>query len=157
MFIFMKKSFRQYMVTAIISFALMLSGCSAVEQVSQSLDYVNQTTEYIQQVSNMGTELQRLAPEAASSPDALSQMKESLNQIQTKANDFAQLKPPAIGESIHQQLVQYSNQLSDTVVSYKNQIEQYGVTAENWEQTGIPALIANMNKLQEQVNRLGGS
>ncbi|MCM3782817.1 DUF6376 family protein [Neobacillus mesonae] len=143
-------------MTTLLTSALFLSACSAVESVNQSLTYVNEATDYINQVSTVGTELQNLAQEAVNNPDAAAQFQERLDQIQAEATEFAQLTPPAIGESIHQRLVEYNDQLTGVINNLNQSMQEQGFTLENWEQTGIPDLINNINGLTQQLNDLGG-
>ncbi|WDH96080.1 DUF6376 family protein [Paenibacillus urinalis] len=151
-----KRKQQAVMMATMLASAVMLSACSAVESVNQSLNYVNEATEYINQVSTAGSELQNLAQEAVNNPDAAAQFQEQLEQIRTEASEFAQLTPPAIGESIHARLVEYNEQLTGMVDQFSQRIQEQGFTLENWEQTGIPDLITNINNLSQQLNELGG-
>lgn len=143
-------------MTSVLVTTLLLSACGAVESVNNSITYVNDASEYVQQISTAGTELQGLAEQAVTDPQIATQMKETLQQIQTEASEFTQLTPPALGEAIHTQLVQYNEQLMGMVESFKTELEQRGFTQETWEQTGIPDLISNINNLREQLGGLGG-
>lgn len=133
-----------------------LSACAAIESVNQSLNYVNDATGYIEQVSTAGTELQQMARDAVNNPDITAQFQDKLDQLQTKANEFKQLDPPAIGEAVHEKLLSYNEQLITSVTQFKESLAAQGFTLENWEQTGIPSLIENINKVKQQLGELGG-
>ncbi|QOS78769.1 hypothetical protein JNUCC31_29445 [Paenibacillus sp. JNUCC31] len=143
------------MAGLIASSILMISACSVVEQANQSLNYVSGATEYIEQVSNAGADLQELASGAVSNPEITTQAQEKIDQIQAEASEFSQLTVPAIGESIHENLVSYNNQLTEVVDRFENTIAEQGFTAENWEKTGIPDLIHNINNLRDPLSGLG--
>ncbi|WP_272035797.1 DUF6376 family protein [Paenibacillus sp. JJ-100] len=143
------------MLTSIIgSSMLILSACSIVEQANQSLNYVSGATDYIEQISRAGTELQQLAADAVNNPDVTGQVQEKIDLIQAEAAEFAEMNAPAIGESIHENLVSYNNQLTEVINQFETSIAEQGITAENWEQTGIPELINNINSLKDPLSGL---
>ncbi len=143
------------MITAIVtSSMLMLSACSIVEQANQSLSYVSGATDYINQVSSAGTELQQLAADAINNPDVTGQIQEKIDLIQAEAAEFSEMSAPAIGENIHENLVSYNNQLTEVMNEFETSIAEQGITAENWEKTGIPELINNINSLKEPLSGL---
>ncbi|MEC0124919.1 DUF6376 family protein [Paenibacillus pabuli] len=143
------------MAGLIASSILVISACSVVEQANQSLNYVSGATEYIEQVSNAGADLQELASGAVSNSEITTQVQEKIDLIQAEASEFSQLSAPAIGESIHENLVSYNNQLTEVVDRFENTIAEQGFTAENWEKTGIPDLIHNINSLKDPLSGLG--
>lgn len=145
------------MTGLIASSILVISACSVVEQANQSLNYVSGATDYIEQVSSAGTELQQLASGAVNNPEVTTQVQEKIDQIQAEASEFSQLTAPAIGESIHENLVSYNNQLTEVVGQFENTIAQHGFTAENWEKTGIPELISNINDFKDPLSGLGNN
>ncbi|MBY0219037.1 DUF6376 family protein [Paenibacillus illinoisensis] len=134
---------------------LVISACSVVEQANESLNYVSGATDYIEQISSAGAELQQLATDAANNPQITEQIQTKIDQIQAEASDFSQLTAPAIGESIHENLVSYNNQLTEVVGQFETTIAEQGFTAENWEKTGIPDLINNINNLKDPLSGLG--
>ncbi|MFS0869350.1 DUF6376 family protein [Paenibacillus xylanilyticus] len=139
----------------IASSILIISACSVVEQANQSLSYVSGATEYIEQVSSAGADLQQLATEAVNNPEVTEQIQAKIDQIQAEASEFSQLTAPAIGESIHENLVSYNNQLTEVVDRFETTIAEQGFTAENWQNTGIPDLINNINSLKDPLSGLG--
>lgn len=139
----------------IASSILIISACSVVEQANQSLNYVSGATEYIEQVSSAGADLQQLATEAVNNPEVTEQIQAKIDQIQAEASEFSQLTAPAIGESIHENLVSYNNQLTEVVDRFETTIAEQGFTAENWQNTGIPDLINNINNLKDPLSGLG--
>lgn len=142
-------------MTAIVaSSMLMLSACSLVEQANQSLSYVSGATDYINQVSSAGTELQQLATDAINNPDVTGQLQEKIDLIQAEAAEFSEMSAPAIGENIHENLVSYNIQLTEVMNQFETSIAEQGITAENWEKTGIPELINNINSLKEPLSGL---
>ncbi|MGF6355768.1 hypothetical protein ABIE27_003683 [Paenibacillus sp. 4624] len=143
------------MITAIVaSSMLMLSACSIVEQANQSLSYVSGATDYINQVSSAGTELQQLAADAINNRDVTGQIQEKIDLIQAEAAEFSEMSAPAIGENIHENLVSYNNQLTEVMNQFETSVAEQGITAENWEKTGIPELINNINSLKEPLSGL---
>ncbi|WP_334074486.1 MULTISPECIES: DUF6376 family protein [Paenibacillus] len=141
--------------TSILS-VFFLSACAAIESVDESLNYVNDATGYIQQVSEAGTELQQMAQDAVNNADITAQFKDKLEQLQTKANEFKQIHPPAIAETIHEKLLSYNDQLITAVTNFNESLAAQGFSLENWQRTGIPDLIANINNLKQQLGELGG-
>ncbi|MEO2203669.1 DUF6376 family protein [Paenibacillus pabuli] len=144
-----------FMAGFIAASVSIISACSVVEQANESLNYVSGATNYIEQVSSAGAELQQLASEAVNNPQITEQIQTKIDQIQAEASEFSQLTAPAIGESIHENLVSYNNQLTEVVDRFETTIAEQGFTAENWEKTGIPELINNINNLKDPLSGLG--
>ncbi|MBB6024099.1 hypothetical protein HNR77_005203 [Paenibacillus sp. JGP012] len=142
------------MTAVVASSVLMISACSIVEQTNQSLNYVSGATDYIEQVSTAGTDLQQLAADAINNPDVTDQIQAKIDLIQMEAAEFSQLNAPAIGQNIHENLVSYNNQLTEVVDQFETTIAEQGFTAENWQKTGIPELINNINSLKEPLSGL---
>ncbi|WP_458126697.1 DUF6376 family protein [Paenibacillus sp. Z3-2] len=154
---FKRKRKHTLMMTGLIaSSILLISACSVVEQANQSLNYVSGATDYIEQVSNAGADLQELASSAVNNPEITNQIQEKIDLIQAEASEFSQLTAPAIGENIHENLVSYNTQLTEVVGNFENTIAEQGFTAENWEKTGIPELITNINNLRDPLSGLQG-
>nr|WP_154984143.1 DUF6376 family protein [Paenibacillus xylanexedens] len=149
-----KRRHRTMIAAIAASSMLMLSACSIVEQANQSLSYVSGATDYINQVSSAGTELQQLATNAINNPDVTGQIQEKIDLIQAEAAEFSEMSAPAIGENIHENLVSYNNQLTEVMNQFETSIAEQGITAENWEKTGIPELINNINSLKEPLSGL---
>lgn len=149
-----KRTHKIMLPVMMASSLLLLSACSIVEQANQSLNYVSGATDYIEQVSSAGNELQQLAADAVNNPDLTGQIQEKIDQIQAEARTFSEMSAPAIGENIHENLVGYNNQLTEVVNQFETTIAEQGITAENWEQTGIPELINNINSLKDPLSGL---
>lgn len=146
---------RSWMLTGLLASSLfVISACSVVEQANESLNYVSGATEYIEQVSSAGAELQQLASQAVNNAEVTTQIQEKIDHIQAEASEFSQLNAPAIGESIHENLVGYNNQLTEVINQWETTIAEQGFTTENWEKTGIPELISNINSLSDPLSGL---
>ncbi len=156
MLMILRKRRQTLIMTGFIATSIfVISACSVVEQANESLNYVSGATDYIEQISSAGAELQQLATDAANNPQITEQIQTKIDQIQAEASEFSQLTAPAIGESIHENLVSYNNQLTEVVGQFETTIAEQGFTAENWEKTGIPDLINNINNLKDPLSGLG--
>lgn len=156
MLMILRKRRQTLIMTGFIAVSIfVISACSVVEQANESLNYVSGATDYIEQISSAGAELQQLATDAANNPQITEQIQTKIDQIQAEASEFSQLTAPAIGESIHENLVSYNNQLTEVVGQFETTIAEQGFTAENWEKTGIPDLINNINNLKDPLSGLG--
>ncbi|MDQ0171628.1 DUF6376 family protein [Paenibacillus tundrae] len=146
---------RSWMLTGLLASSLfVISACSVVEQANESLNYVSGATEYIEQISSAGAELQQLASQAVNNAEVTTQIQEKIDHIQAEASEFSQLTAPAIGESIHENLVGYNDQLTEVINQWETTIAEQGFTTENWEKTGIPELISNINRLSDPLSGL---
>lgn len=156
MLMILRKRRQTLIMTGFITTSIfVISACSVVEQANESLNYVSGATDYIEQISSAGAELQQLASDAVNNPQITEQIQTKIDQIQAEASEFSQLSAPAIGESIHENLVSYNNQLTEVVDQFETTIAEQGFTAENWEKTGIPDLINNINSLKDPLSGLG--
>ncbi|MFB5673728.1 DUF6376 family protein [Paenibacillus terreus] len=138
-----------------ISLAL-AAGCGVVDSVNQSLDYANEASGFVTDISSAGTELQRLAEQAVSDPQALADLKNQLQALRDEAQQFAQTEAPAYAQSIHEEISGYAQSLSEAADSFLQRMEEQGFTIEAWQQTEIAQLIQQITDLKDQINQLGG-
>lgn len=120
------------------------------------MDYANEATGFVTDISSAGTELQRLAEQAVSDPQALADLKNQLQALRDEAQQFAQTEAPAYAQSIHGEISGYAQSLSEAANSFLQRMEEQGFTIEAWQQTEIAQLIQQITDLKDQINQLGG-
>lgn len=130
---------------------ILLSGCSLVEDVNNSLDYTEQTASFINEATQFAGTIPDLAEQAANNSNALQQLNEELDNMKASISEFTGLEAPAFARDIHDQLVGYSQTLSQEIDSYKEQI-QNGVT--DFRNTEISQTLDQMRETLEQLNNL---
>ncbi|WP_077296995.1 DUF6376 family protein [Virgibacillus pantothenticus] len=121
---------------------LLLSGCSILEEASNSLNYVDEATTYLNDLNNFIEEASSLEED---------QLMTRLENLQTTITDFINLDPPKVAEDIHQELRSKSEPLLDEM---NRLIDQGELTFEQVKDTEIYQTIENINSLQNQIEQL---
>jgi PBP1b-binding outer membrane lipoprotein LpoB len=136
---------------------LILSGCSLLGEVNDSLEYVDQATEQINTITNLGEEAPQMLRDAASDPEVKKELENQLNSLREDIAEFNEIEPPAIAEDLHQQLVNKNEELEDAI----NTIMENGEIAidklENVDLENIPIFntINEFRNILNQIEELG--
>ena len=139
----------------VLPMALFLAGCSAIEDVSDSLGYVTEATGYIEEVNQFAEELPTLAEEAMRDVDAQAQLEELLTNMQTEIEAFDVLEAPAMLEDIHSQVLEYNAELADGITVFLENINADTWSADLLAETGLMEEINVYNDLLGQITKSG--
>lgn len=145
---------KTYMLMLIMLVGL-LSGCSALDQVNQSVNYVSEVTSYINSTSNLSQSLPDLTQQALTDPQAREQLSQELANTQSQINAFNQLEPPAFAKDLHQQLSSYSATLGTEVNSLIDQVQAGKLTVADLNHSQIFQTVDQINGLLNQFQQLG--
>ncbi|MDP4097412.1 DUF6376 family protein [Paenibacillus sp. P96] len=152
-----KRRIGQVAAAVVMGISLALTaGCGVADSVNQSLNYANEATGFVTDISTAGTELQRLAEQAASDPQALEDLKNQLQTVRDEAQQFTQLEAPEYAQSVHGKISGYAQSLTESTDSFLQRLAEQGFTIEAWKQTDIAQLIEQITGLKDQINQLGG-
>ncbi|NBJ69856.1 MULTISPECIES: DUF6376 family protein [Clostridia] len=121
---------------------LLLSGCSILEEASDSLNYLDEATTYLNDLNNFIEEAASLEKD---------QLMTRLENLETTITDFINLDPPEAAEDIHQELRNQSELLLDETYRL---MEQGELTFEQVKDTDIYQTIENIHSLQNQIEQL---
>lgn len=125
-----------------------LSGCSLVEDVNNSLDYTKEATTFINEVSQFAESIPELAQQAATQTDAKETLTKELDAMKTRISEFNGIEAPAFANNVHQQLIALNDTLLTDINGYMDQI-QNGVT--DFQNSGMAQTI---NKITETMDML---
>ena len=98
---------KKIMTTIGLTGMVLLSGCSLLGEVNNTLEYATTTTEYIDTANNFANEVTELANDAVANEEARQQLEEELTAMKAKIQEFNETEAPAIAEDIHNQIVSY--------------------------------------------------
>ena len=102
---------------AIIS-TVLLSGCSIIGEVNNSLNYVNQVTDYMNTAKNFANEIPQLAQESVTSTEAMKDLENELIVMNKEIDDFNEIKAPSLAEDIHDNIVNSNLKLQEGIDLY---------------------------------------
>jgi hypothetical protein len=97
---------------------MVISGCSLVEDVNNSIDYIPAATNYINKMSTFANEIPPLIEQAATDPSALQQLNTKLTEVQKEVEAFNKLTPPSYAQDIHNQILHHNQQLETILDTY---------------------------------------
>ncbi len=138
----------------ILPMTIFITGCSAVEDVSNSLDYVTEAKEYMDEVNQFAKELPTVAEEAITDLNSKVQLEELLTDMQNEMEEFNILEAPAMLEDIHNQVVEHNEELASKIELYMEKIESGTLSSELLSEIGLLEEIAVYDDLLSQINKL---
>ncbi|WP_046213836.1 DUF6376 family protein [Paenibacillus wulumuqiensis] len=135
----------------------LLSGCSALDQVNQSVNYVSEVTAYINDTSQLSQQLPDLAQQAITNPDARQTLIQELQNAQSQISQFQNLEVPGFAQELHQQLSGYTDTLSTEVNGLIDQAQAGKLTPETLNNSPIFQTIDQITGLLNQFQQLGNN
>lgn len=128
-----------------------LSGCSLVDSVNNSLDYTKEATTFINETSQFAESIPELAQQAATNTDAKETLTKELEAMKTRISEFNGIEAPAFAQDIHEQLVGLNDTLLTDINGYMDQI-QNGVT--DFQNSNIVQTITKINETMDMLQNL---
>ncbi|WP_221566748.1 DUF6376 family protein [Alkalihalobacillus sp. TS-13] len=134
---------------------LILSGCSLLQGVDDTLEYVNSATDYINTAKSFADEAPALAERAASDQESRVELEERLNQMKEDIATFNELNPPGIAEGVHGKIVGYNDTLEQGIDGYLRNVENGEVDPKLLEDYEILQTINQLTNIMDQLEQLG--
>ncbi|MFC0274000.1 DUF6376 family protein [Metabacillus herbersteinensis] len=133
----------------------LLSGCSLLDGLNNSLDYANNTKDYVDNVTTFAEEIRSLSGEAVANEDSRIELENKLTEMKEEIQVFNEQEPPAIAEGIHEQIVGYNQSLDEGITLYLDNIEKGQLEPQILEDSNILQTIDQISSIKEQLNQLG--
>ncbi|CDQ40840.1 MULTISPECIES: DUF6376 family protein [Virgibacillus] len=119
-----------------------LTGCSFLEETTNSVNYVNETSDYINDLSEFANEATQLPEE---------ELVIKLEGLQDTIKDFLTIEPPSLAEDIHQKLESQSQALLDATNGI---IDQGEIAVEQFKESEVYQTMENIIEFQSQIEQL---
>lgn len=145
---------KKTLMAALLSITV-LTGCSAVNEVTNGLNYVPEATEYINDVQQFSKEISAIAETAVNDPKAREELEQLLGDMKSDISEFGDLTPPSVFEDVHNQVIEHNNKLQEGIDKYLTVIKDGELNADLLEQSGLLDDIAVYNDLLSQIKKLG--
>lgn len=133
----------------------LLTGCSMLDSVNQSLSYATEATNYVNDVSDFAEQLPIMAEEAITNPAALEQVTNSLQQMKDTIQQFSGLEPPTFAEDIHNQLSEYNAAFLQEINTYLEHLTNQTIDLEAIKQSEMFHTMSSITELMQQIEQLG--
>lgn len=130
---------------------MMLSACSVLDEVNNSLDYVNEAEDYINSLSEFGGEAPQLIKDAAVDSDARVELENQLNTLVEDIEEFNDIEAPAIAEDIHQDVVSKNEALLEEI---NNVMENGEIVLDKLENSEILNTVNDVTSLLDSIENL---
>ncbi|MEW9053615.1 MAG: DUF6376 family protein [Neobacillus sp.] len=145
----MKKTIMIFIVLS----TMLLSACSFLTEVNDSVEYVNQATEHIIALSDFANEAPQLLQEAALDEAKQQELEDKLFEVKASVEKFIATEDiPAVAKEIHQELVAKNEELLAQI----NQVVEDGHLALNkLQDSEILSTIENVQGLLSRLEKLG--
>ncbi|WP_369900006.1 DUF6376 family protein [Bacillus manliponensis] len=132
-----------------------VTGCSVIEEGKNSLDYANEAVTYIDHVGTFASELTTLAQDAVNDEAARKELETKLQDLQKESKAFNELTPPDFAKDIHQQIIDYNNQLNELIDSTTKNIEEGKANLADFQNSELMQTVQQLQDLKTKVENLG--
>jgi len=137
----------------VVAVFMLLSGCSFLGEVNESLDYVNEATNHIDTLNTFAEDAPQLVQEAISDPAAREELETQLVSLQQDIEEFINLNEvPSIAENIHQELVDKNELL---LIEINKVLEDGQIAVEKLEESELFQTVNEVTDLMNQLENLG--
>jgi hypothetical protein len=135
---------------------LMLSACSFLDEVNNSLEYANQAKSYIDKTQKFAEDIPQLTQDAVSNSEARQKLESELQNMKTEINNFNGIEVPSIAEDVHSQIRDYNQKLEEGINSFQKNMEAGKLDPSILENTEIMQTVSELKNILNQVEKLGG-
>lgn len=134
----------------------LISGCSFVSEVNNTLNYVNEAATFINDAQSFSERFPSLAEEAVLSKEARQTLVNEMDQLRTDIISFNGIDVPAVAKDIHRELIGFNNRLLSEIDTYLSKLNSGIMDPEQLKGTEILDTINQMTSLLQQLEQLGG-
>jgi TolA-binding protein len=148
-------SLKKLFFSLLLSFTVVLSGCSVLEGVNNTLDYAENATSYANEVSTFANEVPPLAQQAVSDEQAALELETRLEDMKRQIEEFNALEEPAVGADLHQQVVEQNEQALKGIDAFLANIENGKLDPSVIESTEVFQTLNDITNIINQIQQLG--
>lgn len=134
--------------------AVLLSGCSLLEDVNSTLQYVNEATEYAAEADSFINEVPELAEQAVIDPAVISNLEERLVLMKEDINEFNELEAPGVATDLHRQVEEYNAQALEGIDTILGALDQGVIDPAFLEETEVFRTFQEIQSIINQVEQL---
>jgi uncharacterized phage infection (PIP) family protein YhgE len=135
---------------------IVLSGCSMLEGVNNTLNYADEATDYANEVSTFVNEVPSLAEQATTDEQAAKELETRLEDMKQNIIEFNELEEPSVGADLHQQVVDQNKQALEGIDAYLKNMENGKLDLSVIENTEIFQALSDITNTIDQIKQLGG-
>ncbi|WP_456273372.1 DUF6376 family protein [Bacillus sp. AK031] len=147
---------KKTIIAFLMSLTVILSGCSMLEGINNTLDYAEKAADYANEVSAFANEVPQLAQQAVTDEQAAIELEKRLKDMKQEIEEFNELEEPAVGAELHQQVLEQNKQALKGIDAYLNNIENGKLDPAVIENTEVFQTLSEIANIIDQIQQLGG-
>ncbi|MBS4210207.1 DUF6376 family protein [Bacillus sp. FJAT-50079] len=134
---------------------LIVSGCSLLGEVNNSLEYANKVTDYINTAKGFAEEVPSLAQDAVTNTEARDNLEMELLKMQEEIIAFNEIEAPSIAAEIHEKIESTNTKLQEGIDLYLTNIENGELDPAVLENSEILKTLNEITQFMDQIESLG--
>ncbi|URM31616.1 MULTISPECIES: DUF6376 family protein [Bacillaceae] len=144
---------KKLILLGLLTVSMILSGCSVLGEVNNSIGYVNEATEHINTLSDFAEEAPQLIQEASADPALKQELEDRLMTLKQEVEEFIALQDiPTLAEDVHQELVTQN----EAILAEINKVLEDGSLAlDQLEKSELFTTIKEATSLINRIEALG--
>lgn len=149
----MKKSL--FSILTLILALMLATGCSAIEDVNNSINYVDKATDYINKMSTFAKEVPPLIDKTTTDPNAVGELDQKLEEVNKEIDAFNKLTPPDFAKDVHNQVLQHNQELKSAIQVYTTNVKDGKLDPQILQNSDLVQQINALTKMLDQIQNLG--
>lgn len=141
--------------TIFLILMMIVMGCSAIEEVNNSINYIDKAADYVNKMGTFADEVPPLIDKASTDPATLEQLDEKLKEIQKEIESFNQLTPPEFAKDIHSQVLEHNQKLEEAINLYTESVEKGEFDPSALQNSDLMNQINELTEMIDQIQSLG--
>lgn len=136
-----------------VCIAALVSGCSVLDEINNSLNYVDTTTTYISDAAVFADKIQTMGMQVTTDLETVKSLKTELGSMKEKIINFNGIEAPALAKEIHNQLVNYNEILLNEINGYLDKLNS-NINVEAIKDTQIFQTVEKIIQIQQQIEKI---
>ncbi|MDN4525877.1 DUF6376 family protein [Fictibacillus fluitans] len=134
---------------------LALTGCSAVTDTANTVNYVKEAKEFAGEVSSFSSDTTGLVRDAVNDETKRKELETQLKQMKSDVKEFTGLTPPESLQELHGQMESKAKSLEGGIDLYLKNIREGKLDTSFIEDHPLMKQVSDINKIYEDIKSLG--
>ncbi|RXY99796.1 DUF6376 family protein [Fictibacillus sp. S7] len=140
---------------SLIAGLLALTGCSAVTDTANTVNYVKEAKEFAGEVSTFSSETTDLVKQAVNDESKQKELESQLKQMKSDVQEFSGLTPPDNLQELHGQMESKAQSLEVGIDLYLKNIKEGKLDTSFIEDHPLMKQVSDINQIYQDIKSLG--
>jgi hypothetical protein len=147
--------FKKWITVIAVSFLLLLSGCSLLNEATNTVTYIKEATDFLNKATAFANNAPKLAQQAVTDTNAAKELETTMLEMKEEMDAFNGLVAPDMMADLHQQIVDNNTTVAKGIDLYLDNIQNGKLDPAILENTELFQTIQDISTIIDQIKQLG--